>query len=68
MRVVVKWVGWILCVASAALILLGIAAWPPGGLMFASPFVFLIPGAVFGVVGGVLVWVSIGDRKGKSSL
>jgi hypothetical protein len=38
------------------LVVLGIASWPPGGLMFALPFVFLIPGIQFGLIGSALVW------------
>jgi hypothetical protein len=48
--------GWILLVFAGGLILLAIASWPPGGLMFALPFVFLMPGLLFAFVGGVLVW------------
>jgi len=42
---------------AAGLILLGIQSWPPGGLMFALPFVFLVPGLVLGLVGGGLLWL-----------
>jgi len=48
--------GWILLALAAGLILLGIMSWPPGGLMFALPFVFLIPGFFFGFIGGILIW------------
>jgi hypothetical protein len=43
-------------VPAAGLILLGILSWPPGGLMFALPFVFLIPGLFLGLIGGILLW------------
>ena len=56
MRRVATVLGWLLLILSAALILLGIASWPPGGLMFALPFVFLMPGIIFGLLGGILVW------------
>jgi hypothetical protein len=47
------------CIAlfiAAGLIMLGILSWPPGGLMFALPFVFLLSGVVLAIFGGVLVW------------
>ncbi len=37
------------------LVLVGLASWPPGGLMFALPFVFLMPGAVLIAAGAMLV-------------
>jgi hypothetical protein len=36
-------------VVAGALVLLAIAAWPPGGLMFALPYVFLWMAALVGV-------------------
>jgi len=48
--------GWILLVISAGLILLTILSWPPGGLMFALPYLFLMPGVVFALIGGGLAW------------
>lgn len=56
MKLIGKAVAWIMLMIAAGLILLGIQSWPPGGLMFALPFVFLIPGAVLGLVGGALLW------------
>ena len=53
--------GWMLLVVAGALILLGALSWPPGGLMFALPFIFFLPGAVFLILGGLLVWY--GSRK-----
>jgi len=32
-----------------------IASWPPGGLLFALPFFFLIPAIIFGIAGGLLL-------------
>lgn len=57
MRKLAVGLGWILAVIGGALIMLGIAAWPPGGLMFALPFVFLVPGLALAAVGGILVWL-----------
>ena len=48
--------GWVMLFVAAVLILLGIASLPPGGLMFALPFVFLIPGIFLALMGGLLVW------------
>jgi hypothetical protein len=40
--------GWILLVLAALLSPLGVLCWPPGGLMFALPFIFLIPASSSG--------------------
>ncbi len=56
MRRIERVIGWIVLVPAAGLLLLGIMSWPPGGLMFALPFVFLIPGFLFGLIGGILLW------------
>jgi len=47
--------GWVAFAAAALLILAGLSAWPPGGLMLALPFVFLLPGAMLGVLGILLI-------------
>jgi hypothetical protein len=66
MRRAASVLGWISLVLASALILAGIASWPPGGLMFALPFVFLIPGVLLAIFGGLLVWAgrprSAGER------
>lgn len=49
--------GWLALVGAAGLVLLGLLSWPPGGMMFALPFIFIIPGIFLAIVGGVLVWV-----------
>jgi hypothetical protein len=56
MRRVERIIGWIMLVLAAGLILLGILCLPSGGLMFALPFVFLIPGFLLGIIGGILLW------------
>jgi hypothetical protein len=63
MSPVSKSLGWILLSIGSVLTLLGIAAWPPGGLMFALPYVFLIPGFLLAILGGLLV--ILGRRKGS---
>ena len=57
MRLVAKVSGWVLLVIGGCLIALGVVSWPPGGLMFALPFVFLMPGVLFAAIGVLLVWV-----------
>jgi hypothetical protein len=48
--------GWTAVALSVLLGLLGVASLPDGGLMFALPYVFLIPAAFLAVVGaGLLV-------------
>lgn len=58
MRVACRVLGWILLVVAVLLILLGVLSLPPGGLMFALPFVFFIPGFAFAVLGGLLLLVT----------
>ena len=63
MRRLAHIVGIIALTLAAMLALLGILSWPPGGLMFALPYVFFIPGLVLGVAGGILLWASGHDSK-----
>ncbi len=57
MRSVVRVLGW-LCVALAVvLVVIGLTTLPSGGLMFALPYVFLIPGVLLGAAGGCLLWL-----------
>jgi hypothetical protein len=55
MRRAVLVFGWITLVLASVLILLGVASWPPGGLMFALPYFFLIPGVILAIIGGLLL-------------
>ncbi len=48
--------GYILLGLAAVLALIGASTWPPGGLMFALPFVFFIPAAFLALIGGAFVW------------
>jgi hypothetical protein len=54
------------------LCLLGIASLPPGGLMFALPFVFLLPGVGLVVLGGIFLFLTrpeaspVSDAEGNS--
>jgi hypothetical protein len=47
---------------SVILGLLGAVAWPPGGLMFALPYVFLFPAVVFALFGGALFVITRDTR------
>lgn len=55
MRLLARVLGWILIALGGLLTLVGLMTLPPGGLMFALPFVFLMPGALFLVIGALLV-------------
>ena len=57
MRRAARIAGWSLVVLAGLLLVAGLLTWPPGGLMFALPFVFLMPGALFGIVGAILLWL-----------
>jgi hypothetical protein len=48
-------VGWLLVAVGCLLVLLGIACLPPGGLMFALPYFFFIPGFALLVSGGIVL-------------
>lgn len=64
MRRAFETIGWILGAVGCGLILLGIASWPPGGLMFALPFLFLLPGVPLAIAGAGLVLFA---RRGAKS-
>jgi hypothetical protein len=55
MRWAIRTVGWIFIDLAAVLGFLDILTWPPGGLMFALPYIFLLPGGVFALIGTVLL-------------
>ena len=57
MQTALRVTGWIALVLAALLAVLGILSLPTGGLMFALPFVFMIPGAILAAIGGVLLWL-----------
>jgi len=62
MRRAARIAGWSLVVLAGLLLVAGLLTWPPGGLMFALPFVFLMPGALFGIVGAILLWLGRESR------
>ncbi|MBE0594883.1 MAG: hypothetical protein IH616_21065 [Gemmatimonadales bacterium] len=65
---VIRALGWIALGVAAILALLGLATWPPGGLMFALPFVFLLPAMILGLLGAVLLVFTSGATRGTEPL
>ncbi len=57
-----KIIGLFLIFFGFVLIISGILSWPPGGLMFALPYFFLIPGIAFAIV-GVALLLCCGKRR-----
>lgn len=51
-------------VVTGVLTLLGIAAWPPGGLMFALPYVFLWFAGLVGVASGIVFLLTRPRQQG----
>lgn len=57
--------GWLCALCAGVLILLAIVSWPPGGLMFALPFVLLVMAVACAVLAAGLLW--LGRRiRGKT--
>jgi hypothetical protein len=61
-RRIARGVAITLLVLAGLLALLGIAAWPPGGLMFALPYFFLLPALVLAAGGAVLLLLTRAPR------
>ncbi|OGP92521.1 MAG: hypothetical protein A2Z19_00365 [Deltaproteobacteria bacterium RBG_16_54_18] len=55
MRKILRGVGIFFLIIAVPLGIMTIASWPPGGLFFALPFLFLIPAIIFGMAGGLLL-------------
>jgi len=55
MRFMLGLIGWIAAATGTILVLVGLACWPPGGLFFAAPYIFLIPGVPLCGLGTVLI-------------
>lgn len=53
--------GWVLLAVGAILAAVGVATWPPGGLFFALPYLFLIPAVPAVAIGALLLL--LGSRK-----
>jgi hypothetical protein len=62
LRGIFRGVAIALLVLAGLLALLGVAAWPPGGLMFALPYLFLLPALVLALGGGVLLLLTRAPR------
>jgi len=62
MQGVLRGIGWFFLAAGAALVVLGALSWPPGGLLFALPYFFLMPGVLLAIAEGLLVL--LGRRRG----
>ncbi len=56
-RSVSRIVGKVFLVIAAIAILFGIIAWPPGGLMFALPYVFFLFAIIFGGIGLLVILI-----------
>lgn len=61
---VIRALGWIALGVAVILAVLGLASWPPGGLMFALPFVFFLPAVILGLLGAVLLVFTSGATRG----
>jgi vacuolar-type H+-ATPase subunit I/STV1 len=55
MRKTARLLGWIFLLLGLLLCLLGVLSLPDGGLMFALPYFFLIPGITFTAIGGFMI-------------
>jgi hypothetical protein len=61
-RRILRGIGIFFLICAATLVALAIAAWPPEGLFFGLPFLFLIPALFCGIVGGLLLLFTRGPR------
>jgi uncharacterized membrane protein HdeD (DUF308 family) len=50
-----RFLGWLFLVMGLLLTLLGVLALPDGGLLFALPYFFLVPGIALTLSGGFMV-------------
>jgi len=55
MKRIFQSIGWIFLILGLLLDLLGVLALPDGGLMFAMPYFFLIPGIALTASGGFMI-------------
>jgi hypothetical protein len=55
MKKIFRFAGWTILIMGLLLDLLGVLALPDGGLMFALPYFFLIPGIALTAIGGFMV-------------
>ena len=62
MRGILRGVGIFFLICTTTLVVLAMASWPPEGLFFGLPFLFLIPALLCGIVGGLLLLLTRGPR------
>lgn len=62
MRRILKALGRLSLALATLSLLLTVSSWPPGGLFFALPYIFLFSAAGFGGVGGVLLLLTRAPR------
>jgi hypothetical protein len=65
MKLLFRIIGTIFIIIACFWMILGFISWPPGGLMFALPYIFFVLALGFGVVGVLLFLVG---RKPKGNL
>lgn len=58
MKKIFRFAGWLFLILGLSLSLLGVLALPDGGLMFALPYFFLIPGMALTASGGLMVFLA----------
>ncbi len=69
MKKAFRLLGWIFLILGLLLCLLGVLALPAGGLMFALPYFFLVPGLTLTAIGGFMLLLArskktiSGDRQ-----
>ena len=66
MRQAFRILGWVLLTVGVLLLLIGITTLPGGGLMFALPYFFLIPGVASTAFAGLLLCLTSERRKENS--
>jgi hypothetical protein len=65
MRKIVRFTGLMILILGLALCLFGVLALPDGGLLFALPYFFLVPGIVLTASGGFMVLLARLSGKTK---
>jgi hypothetical protein len=68
MRTLIRVLGGFMLLAAGGMALLGIISLPPGGLMFALPFVLFGLAAILALIGAVLLKLSRIGRPPKNNL
>lgn len=67
MRTLARVLGWLMLGLGLLLCLFGILALPDGGLMFALPYVFLLPGIAFAGMAGLVLFFTRATPGRRSS-